>query len=324
MRKYSLIVKNLSLGIILLFIVLTIAPSINANMRTSTSYFTENLGTLSGYVTDSSMNPIEGARVRVYFHEEYRENYSSSTGYYHVTDIPICYCMKNTTCVKEGYYPEWVLLSIAENTTYDFVLTPLNQSEIEPPSGPTEGFVNESYTFYFVIPDDLNSDEYFILWNWGDGSQSGWLGPYVSDQITTASHIWTDAGVYEIRVKLRNTNGTENNWSDPHIIEIKPYRLPRFEITFNGPNILIRNSGDAIATNVQVRRYLDGGVIILGKDKTVSFSSIIIGETKEAKMGWIFGLGATKITISVSCDEGVNESSSHYATILLFFIMILS
>lgn len=82
-------------------------------------------GTLSGYVTDLNMNPIESALVRVYFHGTYRENYSDSTGYYHVTDIPICYCMKNATCSKEGYYPEWVLLSIYENTTYNFVLTPM-------------------------------------------------------------------------------------------------------------------------------------------------------------------------------------------------------
>ena len=316
--------KWLAIGIILLFITLTIAPCINANMGTKTSDLTANLGTLSGYVTDTTMNPIEGARVRVYFHEEYKENYSSSTGYYHVTDIPICYCIKNATCVKNGYYPEEVLLSITENTTYDFILVPINQSELNPPSGPTEGFVNETCSFYFDIPVDPNGDEYFILWNWGDGSQSGWLGPYVSGQTTSASHAWTDAGVYEIRVKLKNTNGTESYQSKPHIVEIKSYPLPRFEITFNGPNILVKNIGDADATNVHVRRHLDGGVIILGKDKTVSFSSIFVGETKVAKIGWIFGLGITKITISVSCDEGVNESISHYAKILLFFIITLS
>jgi hypothetical protein len=80
-------------------------------------------GSLSGYVTDPAMNPIEGARVRVYFHGNYSENYSDASGHYHVTNIPLCYCLKNTTCSKEGYNTEEVWLSIYENTTYNFVLT---------------------------------------------------------------------------------------------------------------------------------------------------------------------------------------------------------
>ena len=85
----------------------------------------EPTGTLSGYVTDTLMNPLSGALVRVYFHETYEENYSDSSGYYQVTDIPLCYCLKNATCSKPGYLTEWVLLSIGENTTYDFTLAPL-------------------------------------------------------------------------------------------------------------------------------------------------------------------------------------------------------
>jgi parallel beta-helix repeat protein len=125
LRKWSVV------SIILLFVGLAITPSINSNKTIfdemtnprCSSIHSADSGTLSGYVTDSAMNPIEGARVRVYFHETYREYYSDGTGYYHVTDIPICYCMKNATCSKEGYYPTWVLLSIGENTTHDFVLT---------------------------------------------------------------------------------------------------------------------------------------------------------------------------------------------------------
>ena len=83
-------------------------------------------GTLSGYVNNTLNNPIEGARVRVSFHETYEEDYTDATGYYHVTNIPLCYCMKNATASKEGYEPEWILLSITENTTHDFVLTSLD------------------------------------------------------------------------------------------------------------------------------------------------------------------------------------------------------
>ena len=96
------------------------------NYYLKTTLNNQNNGTLSGYVKDSSANPIEGALVRVYFHDEYRENYSDSTGYYHVVDIPICYCLKNATCSKEGFQPQWVLLAIYENTTYNYTLFPLD------------------------------------------------------------------------------------------------------------------------------------------------------------------------------------------------------
>jgi parallel beta-helix repeat protein len=127
----SIMKKNLVVGIILLFFSIAIPPGINANMLipddvtsgTRAFNFIADLGTLSGYVTDSVMNPIEGARVRVYFHNTSRENYSDANGYFHVTDIPICYCIKNATCSKEGYNSAWVYLTIWENTTYNFVLT---------------------------------------------------------------------------------------------------------------------------------------------------------------------------------------------------------
>ena len=91
---------------------------------------------LSGYVTDPFSNPIEGARVRISFHDTYEENYTDSNGYYYVSNIPICYCMKNASASKEGYSTEWILLSISENTTHDFVLTPLGDILYVGGSGP--------------------------------------------------------------------------------------------------------------------------------------------------------------------------------------------
>lgn len=116
--------KGLAVAVILLFIGVAFAPSINAEIESNESTYTDFLddGSLSGYVYDTNMKPIKGALVRVYFHETYEENYTNSYGYYHVTNIPICWCMKNCTASKEDYVTEWVYLSIGENTTYNFVL----------------------------------------------------------------------------------------------------------------------------------------------------------------------------------------------------------
>ena len=117
--------KKMVVGIIVLLCVLTtFTTNIKSDANISTILL--NDGNLSGYVNNTLMNPIEGVRVRVHFHGTYEEDYTDSSGYYHVTNIPICYCLKNATASKEGYETEWVLLGIVENTTYDFVLTSLD------------------------------------------------------------------------------------------------------------------------------------------------------------------------------------------------------
>lgn len=122
--------KIVVMGIILLFTGMLLTPCIASDStrceeKTSSGdplILLEEPGTLSGYVTDTEMHPIQGARIQVDFHDTYQEDYSDATGYYHVIDIPLCYCMKNATCSKPGYIPVLVSLAITENTTYDFIL----------------------------------------------------------------------------------------------------------------------------------------------------------------------------------------------------------
>ena len=120
MNKNSLLNRGIALVVVVLFIGLAFAPTFSSAVSPSTTIIYD--GDLSGYVKDTNMEPIEGALVRVHFHETYEEDYTDSSGYYHVTNIPICYCLKNVTASKEDYITEWVLLAIGEDTTYDFVL----------------------------------------------------------------------------------------------------------------------------------------------------------------------------------------------------------
>jgi parallel beta-helix repeat protein len=120
--------KPINWGIILILLSLNIIPLVSGIEFTRSNKFLSNEeGTLSGYIWDKNMNPIEGSEVVVYFHEKYEKNFSDSSGYYHVTNIPICFCLKNATVYKEGYKSEWVLLAIGENTIHNFTLKPLNK-----------------------------------------------------------------------------------------------------------------------------------------------------------------------------------------------------
>ncbi len=120
--------KFLAIAIILLFVSVSVIPSTGTtDVKQSIITTFINDGSLSGYVNDTSMNPLAGTLVRVYFHGTYEEDFTDSSGYYHVTNIPICNCTKNCTAFKSGYKPAWTLLGIGKNTTYDFVLTSGNK-----------------------------------------------------------------------------------------------------------------------------------------------------------------------------------------------------
>ena len=170
-------------------------------------------GSLSGYVNNSFMNPIGGARVRVYFHETYEEDYTDSYGYYYVTNIPICYCLKNATCSKEGYKTEWVLLSIVEDTTYDFILTSINN----PPGAPTITAPEEVKRGRFfnakVVTTDPDDDDVYYKFE-VDGHNAGWNGPFASGKVY--KH-WINFGVppgtYILGVQAKDIHDAEGEWS---------------------------------------------------------------------------------------------------------------
>jgi hypothetical protein len=116
---------------------------------------------------------------------------------------------------------------------YTFTTQP--QSNLPPntpnkPSGTNSGKIKKTYT-YSTSTTDPDGDQVYYLWDWGDGSQSSWLGPYNSGATVNASHTWTVKGSYSIKVKAKDTHGAESNWSDPLPITMpfsSPYILHEF------------------------------------------------------------------------------------------------
>jgi uncharacterized repeat protein (TIGR01451 family) len=80
---------------------------------------------------------------------------------------------------------------------------------------------------YLTSTTDPEGDQVYYLWNWGDGSTSGWLGPYNSGVAVSSNHKWTIKGAYSIKVKAKDIYGKESSWSDPLPITM-PY-------SFNNP-----------------------------------------------------------------------------------------
>jgi hypothetical protein len=89
--------------------------------------------------------------------------------------------------------------------------TPSNPPDTPDLSGPTDGKAGKEYT-YSVVTTDPDGDQISYLFDWGDGTNSGWTDFVDSEIQVAASHIWS-RGEYMIKVKARDIHGTESNWA---------------------------------------------------------------------------------------------------------------
>ena len=82
------------------------------------------------------------------------------------------------------------------------------------PGGTEEGQTGENY-LYSTTTIDPDRNLVYFQWDWGDGTQSEWLGPYDSEEQLETAHRWGENGVYNVKVKAKDTYGLESDWSDP-------------------------------------------------------------------------------------------------------------
>jgi len=108
------------------------------------------------------------------------------------------------------------------------------------PSGKINGKSGVEYT-YTTSTTHVNGGELYYWFDWGDDSNSGWVGPFESGEVADASHTWGEQGSYEIRVKAKNSDGIQSEWSDSLVASMpkeKAFsrlislfeRFPRFSI----------------------------------------------------------------------------------------------
>jgi len=101
-------------------------------------------------------------------------------------------------------------ISLLDNTA---PLTP------DKPIGPIKGKTTKSYT-YSTMTTDQEGDTIYYLFDWGDGTDSGWMGPYPSAVFCEATYIWDEPGEMSIRVKSKDAHDFQSAWSDPLNVSI--------------------------------------------------------------------------------------------------------
>jgi hypothetical protein len=92
------------------------------------------------------------------------------------------------------------------------------------PNGEINGKIGTQY-MYSSSTIDPDGDDIFYLFDWDDGTNSSWLGPYISGDICNAFKIWSNRGSYSIIVKAKDEHGIESIWSEPLSIKISKPKL---------------------------------------------------------------------------------------------------
>ncbi len=116
----------------------------------------------------------------------------------------------DNTLYVGGNYASCLLLPIVEAT---------NGSGNAPgkplrPSGPVDGKIHVEHTYQSKAVD-LDGDELWYTVDWGDGSFTGWFGPYASDEVVSFSHSWEEQGSFSVKIKAKDGSSLESEWSEP-------------------------------------------------------------------------------------------------------------
>ncbi|MCJ7697000.1 MAG: PKD domain-containing protein, partial [Thermoplasmata archaeon] len=191
------------------------------------------------------------------------------------------------------------------------------------PSGPSNGYVDVEYDFT-ASTTDPDGDNISYMFDWGDSNNSGWVGPYASGTPAHASYMWAATGDYQIKVKAKDENGGESNWSLAHTISIVAGPILKIENITGGLfkiKATIKNIGEGAANNINWSIKLTGGLVLLGKDTSDLISTIASGGEQSIASKLIIGFGKTVITVTATAPDN-SATKQQNATILLFFIII--
>ncbi len=116
------------------------------------------------------------------------------------------------------------------------------------PDGPATGKSGMSY-IYSTSTTDNDGDNIYYLFDWGDDTESSWIGPYNSGSTVNASHIWLSKGTFIVKVKAKDDpngdgnldDGTESVWSESLSVRMpknKVFDTPLVQLFKNHPKFV--------------------------------------------------------------------------------------
>jgi outer membrane protein assembly factor BamB len=94
-------------------------------------------------------------------------------------------------------------------------------------SGPSSGKIKQNYNYTIVSTDpEGNNISYYV--DWGDGTNTGWIGPFNSGYELTVNHTWDKRGTYTIQAKAKDNYSAESGWGTLQVTMPLSYEPPHF------------------------------------------------------------------------------------------------
>ena len=205
------------------------------------------------------------------------------------------------------------------------------------PTGTSNGKPGTEYT-YTSTASDYNNDIIYYLFNWGDGTDSGWVGPYNSSETGSAKHKWTTKDDYNITVKAKDdpnadgdlSDGQESIWSEPLTVSIpkskdKIYvlfeklvqRFPIFNVLQRFHNFYLDltygpDNKDSFFTFTQTNINQAGGTVVTIKNCTITVTiniqirgpgaTVQLTKDIEKNIEDVWNAGNWKVKCKADCD----------------------
>ncbi len=151
----------------------------------------------------------------------------------------------NTRSIHDGSYKAKVILyldsdedgnpdCVIDEDESDSFFNIVNGPRIpEKPIGPVEGRPEVAYSYSTSTTHHANKMIKYKF-SWGDGTDSGWLGPYLSGVTIAVNHSWETIGTYSIKVKAMDSAIKESQWSEALYMVIT--ENPPLPPTIQGPS----------------------------------------------------------------------------------------
>ncbi len=205
-------------------------------------------------------------------------------------------------------------------------ITPIQTGNSYPPTipvinGPTVGRINKEYEFT-AVSDDPEGDQIYYMFDWGDETQSEWVGPVDSGTQVTITHAWTKIGNYSIKAKAMDVEQSRSRWTEPYsvimdvpILKIKFVKGGLFTIKTN-----IKNEGIAEADNIDWEINIDGSVF-LGRNSKGKIDTIAPGDIVTIGTGMILGFGKIRAHFALNGPE-CNLIQDRGGKLFLFYVII--
>jgi hypothetical protein len=121
-----------------------------------------------------------------------------------------------TTDPANGYYTRmW----------YTFTTKANQPPNIPTITGSASGKPGTSYGYDFITTDPESGQLYYFI-DWGDGTNSSWVGPYTSGVEITKMHSWPQKGDYTIKAIAKDVYGYLSEWATLSVTMPCSYNIP--------------------------------------------------------------------------------------------------